>query len=86
VDVNGKPVDWDATVEIAIGIERFAPTIIQAAISGNQAALIIPSAVCDQVRNSTAWRLHMVVANSDGSTTTTPLAVGCFERDDGGQP
>jgi hypothetical protein len=79
VDATNNPVNWAATVTLAIDITKGNPTIITATVTGNQAVILIPSAMCDQVTNFTAWRMFM-----DTSGLTTPIAVGKFERDDGG--
>jgi hypothetical protein len=78
VDADNNPVNWSATVQIAIDINKTSPTVVDAVVTGNQAAVTIPSTVCDQVKNATNWRLTMTAAG-----VTTALAVGGFERDDG---
>jgi hypothetical protein len=78
VDSSNNPVNWSATVSIAIDINPASPTIVAATVTGNQAVVLLPSATCDQVTNYTRWRLYM-----DASGLTTPIAVGMFERDDG---
>lgn len=75
------PVDWNATVTLAIDIDKANPTIIDATVVGAQAEILIPSAIADQVKSTTRWRLFMT-ATADG--LKTPIAVGSFERDDGG--
>jgi hypothetical protein len=79
VDSGNNPVNWSATVSIAIDINKSSPTVIAATVTGSQAVVLIPSAVCDQVTNFTGWRISMLA-----SGLTTPIAVGKFERDDGG--
>lgn len=78
IDASNNPVNWSATVSIAIDINPTSPTIIAATVTGNQAVVRLPSATNDQVTNYTRWRLYMVA-----SGLTTPIAVGTFERDDG---
>lgn len=74
-----NPVDWDATVSMTIDIDKNAPTVIPATVTGSQAVILIPSATADQVKNTTRWRIYM-----HANSLTTPIAVGSFERDDGG--
>lgn len=77
--VDKNPVDWDATVSMAIDIDKANPTIIDATVVGSQAEILIPSATADQVKSNTRWRLYM-----NANDLTTPIAIGTFERDDGG--
>jgi hypothetical protein len=80
VDISNNPVNWGATVAIAIDIDRSAPITVNATVAGNQAVVLLPHAtICDLVKASTRWRLCM-----DASGLTTAIAVGTFERDDGG--
>jgi hypothetical protein len=37
------PVDWAATVSMAIDIDKASPTVIPATVTGNQAVIVIPS-------------------------------------------
>lgn len=83
-DSSGNPVDWDATLFMAIDIDRANPTTIDAAVTADQAVILLPAAINDQVKNTTRWRLYVTTGSGD-STLTTPIAVGYFERDDGGQ-
>lgn len=78
IDVNNNPVNWSATVSIAIDINPSSPTTVDATVTSNQAVVLLPAATCDQVTNYTRWRLYM-----DAAGLTTPIAVGTFERDDG---
>jgi hypothetical protein len=74
------PVDWAATVSMAIDIDKASPTVIAATVTGNQAVIVIPSATADLVKDKTTrWRISMTTGG-----LTTPIAVGSFERDDGG--
>lgn len=82
VDVNNNAVDWAAQVFIAIDIPGQAQ--IEATVTGNQAVILLPGTVCDQVKPTTRWRLYMQTTTGSG-TFTTPIAVGAFERDDGGR-
>jgi hypothetical protein len=74
------PVDWAATVSMAIDIDKASPTVIPATVTGNQAVIVIPSATADLVKDKTTrWRISMTTGG-----LTTAIAVGSFERDDGG--
>lgn len=78
-DSSGAPVNWDADVYIVIDIDRASPSTVAAVVSGAIASFRIESTICDQVKNSTRWRIVM----SDSADFETPLAVGTFERHDG---
>lgn len=85
VDSSNNPVNWDATVFMAIDIDRNLPTMLDATVADNQATFIIRSATADQVKaGTTRWRLYMQTGTAP-DTLTTPIAVGYFERDDGGK-
>lgn len=79
-DGSGNPLNWDATVQIAIDIDKCNPTLIAAVVTDNQAVITIPYGTCDLVKNQTRWRLTMTQTDP---TITTALAVGNFQRDDG---
>jgi len=86
VDASENPVNWDATVYITVDApDPDFPTSVQAAVAGNQAIILLPVALNDQVSVRTRWRMYMQVPNGTG-TLTTPVAVGHFERDDGSAP
>jgi hypothetical protein len=85
VDGSNNPVNWGATVFMAIDIDRSNPTVISATVTTNQATVLIPHQTCDQVKaGTTRWRLYMQTGTAP-NTLTTPIAVGYFERDDGGK-
>lgn len=81
VDASNNPVNWNATVWMAIDVNRASPTTINATVTGNQAVVLIPHATCDTVPVGTRWRMYM---QDNSSQLITPIAVGTFERDDGG--
>jgi hypothetical protein len=83
VDTSNNPVSWSAAVFMAIDIDRANPTTVNATVTGNQAVLLLHSSVCDEVKNTTRWRLYMQTGTAP-DTLTLPIAVGNFERDDGG--
>lgn len=78
-DVAGQAVNWDSLVYIVIDINKASPTTVQAVVDDDLASFVINSNLCDQVKNTTRWRIVM----SDTSGIETPLAVGTFERHDG---
>jgi len=80
-DEQGDPQDWDATLFIDIDIDKAAPTRVNAEVTDDVAVIRIESTLCDQVRNSTRWRILM--SQPDTPTLETPLLVGTFERHDG---
>lgn len=70
---------------MAIDIDRNLPTTINATVIENQATVLIPAAICDQVKaGTTRWRLYMQTGTAP-DTLTVPISVGYFERDDGGK-
>lgn len=77
-DPAGELADWNASVYMEIDIDKADPTSVEAVVEGSLASFLIDSAVCDQVRNATRWRIVM----SEGELETA-LAVGNFERHDG---
>lgn len=79
-DAAGVLVDWEALVYIVIDINKASPTTVQATVDGPQATFTIDSAVCDQCKNTTKWR---IVMSEPTVGLETPLAVGTFERHDG---
>lgn len=81
-DTNRNPINWAANVFIEIDIDKTSPTTINAAVTNDQAVVLLPSELCDQVKASTRWRLYMQTGTTP-NTLTTPIAVGVFERDDG---
>ena len=85
-DSSGNPVDWGADLSMVIDrLDNGGSATIDATVTADQAVVVIPSATCDLVKNNTTrWRLFMTTG-SGGTATTTPIAVGYFERDDGGK-
>lgn len=77
-DVDGQEVSWGSLVYIEIDIDKENPTVVQADVVDAEATFLIESAVCDQVRNSTKWR---IIKSEDN--VETALAVGTFMRYDG---
>ena len=80
VDDSGNAVNFSAgtTVYMWVDIDAANPTKVNATVSGANAAFVIDSVVCDQVRNGTRWRAVL-----DQGDLETPLLVGRFERRDG---
>jgi hypothetical protein len=86
VDSNNNPVNWNAAVFIAVDApDPNFPTTVQAAVNGNQAIILLPMSLNDEVNVRTKWRMYMQIPNGAG-TLTSPVAVGHFERDDGSAP
>lgn len=79
LDPSGNPVDWNADIYITIDIDRTSPTTLPATVTGNVASVLLPAEVCNQVKPLTRWRLFMSAGG-----LITPIAVGNFERSDGG--
>jgi hypothetical protein len=86
VDSSQNPVNWNAAVYITVDVpDQDFPTSVQAAVNGNQAIILLPMTLNDQVNVRTRWRMYMQTPNGAG-TLTVPVAVGHFERDDGSAP
>ena len=86
-DPPGAPVDWpdDMSVSVRIGT-RPEPAVVNAVIVGADATVRIPSAVMDQVRDSTTWQVIASLSDAplgDDPTLDKPMMVGHFERNDG---
>ena len=66
--------------------QRAVQSPLAVALQDNTASFVIPSEVCDQVKNWTQWRLSQVTSDPtvEYGEFETPLAVGGFERHDGG--
>lgn len=77
-DQAGELADWESSVQMVIDIDRANPTVVSADVDGVYANLIISDEVCDQVKNTTRWR---IVMSNNG--IETPISVGTFERHDG---
>ena len=86
VDVNGNPVNWNAAVYITVDVpDQDFPTTIQATVTGNQAVILLPHTLNDEVNVRTRWRVYMQTG-SGPTLLTLPMFVGHFERDDGSAP
>lgn len=79
-DTDGNSTDFDTgtTVYIWMDVESGQSVKVDATVSGATAAFVLPSTVCDQVRNNARWRIVLDVGDLE-----TPLLVGRFERRDG---
>jgi hypothetical protein len=77
-DSSGSPLDWNAAVYMTI--DTSTATTVNATVTNNQAVFVISHTTCDECTNTTKWRLYMQPSGG----LITPLAVGVFERDDGG--
>lgn len=75
---EGEPQDFDEGTTVYVWVDLEVPVKVDADVVGSTAAITIPDAVCDQVRNSTRWR-----AVIDKGELEVPLLVGRFERNDG---
>jgi hypothetical protein len=80
VDDQGDPVNFGmgTTVYMWVDIDVSDPTKVEAAVSGSEAAFLLPSTVLDQVRNRTRWQIVW-----DQGDVEIPVLVGRFERNDG---
>ena len=80
VDTDGNPVNFASgtTVYMWVETETGGPVKVDALVDGANAAFILQSTVCDQVRNNARWRAVL-----DTGDLETPLLVGRFERRDG---
>ena len=78
IDADGDPVNFDVGTTVYVWVDLDPAVKVNAVVSGSTAAVTIPDAVCDQVRNSTRWR-----AVIDQGDLEVPLLVGRFERNDG---
>lgn len=78
IDADGDPINFDAGTAVYVWVDLDPAVKVNAVVSGSTAAVTIPDAVCDQVRNSTRWR-----AVIDQGDLEVPLLVGRFERNDG---
>ena len=80
LDSQGDPQAFEggSQVYMWVDIDKAAPTKVDAAVSGSQAAFAIQSTVLDLVKTGTRWRIVLDVAD-----TEIPLVVGRFERHDG---
>lgn len=79
-DSAGNATNFDAgtTVYMWVDVESGESVKVDATVSASTAAFVIPSEVCDQVRNNARWRIVL-----DQGALETPLLVGRFERRDG---
>lgn len=78
IDADGDPVNFAPGTTVYVWVDLDPAVKVNAVVSGSTAAVTIPDAVCDQVRNSTRWR-----AVIDQGDLEAPLLVGRFERNDG---
>ena len=78
VDELGDPINFDVGATVYVWVDIDPAVKVDAVVSGSTAAVTIPDAVCDQVKNSTRWR-----AVIDQGDLEVPLLVGRFERNDG---
>lgn len=80
VDANNLPVNWDATIKLAVETSKTQQAvIINGVVNGTSARITVPANVCDTVKNTTSWQLIMIP-----SSDSNPVAVmvGKFERHD----
>jgi hypothetical protein len=77
---GGTAVNFDAgsSVYMWIDVDRVAPTKVDAAVSGSNAAFTLDYTLCDLVKTGTRWRVVLKIGSSE-----LPLLVGKFERYDG---
>lgn len=78
VNAQSQPVNFDVGTTVYVWVDIDPPVKVNAVVSGSTAAITIPDAVCDQVKNSTRWRAVL-----DKGDLEVPLLVGKFERNDG---
>lgn len=78
IDAQGDPINFDVGTTVYLWVDLNPPVRVDSVVSGSTAALTIPDALCDQVKNSTRWR-----AVIDQGDLEFPLLVGRFERNDG---
>ena len=76
-------VDWGVGVGVVIDIDidRVEPTRVSGVVTGSLSAIRMESAVLNQVKTGTTWR---VIMSQPGTPTyETAVMVGTFERNDG---
>jgi hypothetical protein len=80
-DGEKVPVSFSSSDEVFLSIEaKGGQTFrVDATIDANQALFVIPSSICDQVRDWDCWQAVVLHGHSENA-----LAVGSFERHDGG--
>ena len=78
IDADGDPINFDAGTTVYLWVDLDPAVKVDAVVSGSTAALTIPDALCDQVKNTTRWRAVL-----DKGDLEVPLLVGRFERNDG---
>jgi hypothetical protein len=78
-DGEKVPVNFNSD-EVFLSIDRGGETFrVDATIDANQAMFVIDSSICDSVRGWDRWRAVVLHGLSENA-----LAVGSFERHDGG--
>lgn len=78
IDADGNPINFDSGTTVYLWVDLDPAVKVDAVVSGSTAAVTIPDAVCDQVKNTTRWRAVL-----DKGDLEIPLLVGRFERNDG---
>lgn len=80
---TGAEKDWGALVYVLIDVARNEPPVrVDADVSGADAVVRIESDICDVVKTGTPWRA--VLSLPTDPSLEKPIAVGFFERHDGG--
>lgn len=79
VDENGDSVSFaeGMSVYMWVDLDPDDPLKVDAVIDGAEAAFVLDSELCDQVKN-TRWRIVL-----DQGDLETPVLIGRFERHDG---